>query len=883
MQEPFEHPMRLLLTIGLLLAATTVVLSQDTDTQQTGPDEAAAIIRQLQVGVADTSSVQMLLRLGQFYLSKTTNPSSDTDSALVLTEQALGLARRLNFPSGEEDARFLEGRIYIRLQNKDRLEQVMASASGGNQIKLLLELGKSMLRTPYIQISDRDSAMALFREARTLSDSVGNRKLAEESRCLLGIVYLLKGDWDDGKAQFMQVIAARQNAGDKKGEINAWLRMATAAFCNNCGENISALKHALQLTRQINDQAMQAVVLLEMGYKYLNGGDEEQAKKAAMAALGIQQVIGYPAICRASTAVAMQSVYYAPDDYRYLSNAHYLLSDLGQDQGNLNQKLLYIFKVISDVEQSEKHDELDYTYYRLGNAYWELGRYNKSMEYHRQSAMMSQQKGQLISVGLARRMTVALVKLGRPGEALELLHNIIDKRLLCSVEDKMYIAQALGSCYDALKQYRTAEKYYLESVAFSKQAALRFQFLACRGIAQFYIASAQYAKAEPYLTRLSNASRQQILPNALIQVHLMRFKIDSARGNYRDAIWHLQQYKALQDSLFNETKSRQIAQLSIQYETAKKERDITIKEGDIALLKEQNRAQQNQRNALIVGTGLLAAILGLGFNRYRLKQRTNRRLQHQQEALHMQEQQIRQKNEHLSELIGEKDHLLVQKDTLIGEKDQLLTEKEWLLKEIHHRVKNNFHIVASLLEIQSSYLKNTEALSAIRESQHRINSMSIIHQKLYQSDTLSTIQMSEYIYELVEYLRDSYVIRDTIGFSLEIENIELDHASAITLGLILNEVITNAIKYAFAKTGNGRISISLRHVSDSQILLSVQDNGPGLPDDLNKQLGASMGMELLQGLTDDIGGTLIIENNQGTRVRIFFNYEAIHSGEMPVS
>ncbi|SFQ18418.1 Two-component sensor histidine kinase, contains HisKA and HATPase domains [Parafilimonas terrae] len=354
----------------------------------------------------------------------------------------------------------------------------------------------------------------------------------------------------------------------------------------------------------------------------------------------------------------------------------------------------------------------------------------------------------------------------------------------------------------------------------------------------------------------------------------MWFKVDSARKNYPQAIRHYQQYKALQDSIFNATKSKQIAQLSIQYETAKKEQDIKIKEKDIALLKEQNKAQQNQRNALIVGTGLLAAILVLGFNRYSLKQRVNRQLQYQQQVLHAQQAQIKQKNEHLSELLTDKDILLLQKDTLIEEKDQLLTEKEWLVKEIHHRVKNNFHIVASLLEIQSSYLKNKEALSAIKDSQNRIHSMSIIHQKLYQSETLSIIHMPEYIYELVEYLRESYSIRENIGFSLQIENIELNHASAITLGLILNEAITNAIKYAFTKTKDKQISISLSRISATQLMLGVADNGRGLPGDFNTGVGASMGMELLQGLACDLGGNFSIETNNGTQIKVIFDYKS---------
>jgi two-component sensor histidine kinase len=133
--------------------------------------------------------------------------------------------------------------------------------------------------------------------------------------------------------------------------------------------------------------------------------------------------------------------------------------------------------------------------------------------------------------------------------------------------------------------------------------------------------------------------------------------------------------------------------------------------------------------------------------------------------------------------------------------------------------------------------------------------------------------MPEYIYELVEFLRESYAIRENIGFSLQIENIELNHASAITLGLILNEAITNAIKYAFAKSEDGVIAISLSHISDSQILLSIADNGRGLPDDFDAKRGASMGMELLQGLTDDLGGSFSIETDHGTHIKVIFNYK----------
>jgi two-component sensor histidine kinase len=823
------------------------MLLQATQAQPTGPGEANSIIKQLRSGIADTQRVQMLLRLSTLYLKKTLNPISDMDSALVLAGQALDLAQRLKFSSGEEDAIFLRGRIYIKQQNKGKLRQMLATVSSENRIKLLLELGKSRLRTSYLQKGNRDSAIFFFREAGRLSDEMGNQKLKEESKCLLGVVYLLNDDWQQGRACFAEVIEARQRAKDKAGELNALLRFATAAFCENCAENITALNRALELSLQIRDQSLEALIRLEMGYKYLNEGKTREAEEQALAALKIQKTIGYPALFHTYKKWA-EECDYSISDYEYLSNAYYLLSDLGQVKGDLSQKLFYILKVVDEGENSRMVEELGYTYFRLGNAYWELGQFDKSIGYHKLSIAISRQKGELINVEMARRMSVALIKQGKSAEALLLLNEIIDKKLLCDLEDKMYLAQSLGSCYNALKQYTKAEKYYLESVAWSKQLPLRFQFVASQGISEFYIANAQYSRAEPYLSLLLNASSQQILPNYLKEVHLLWFKVDSARQNYPEAIRHYQQYKALQDSIYNETKSRQISQLSIQYETETKDKNIEL------LVQKDKVQQATLRQSAIMRKITLAGILvslvitGLVYNQYRNKQKRNKEINEKNRAL-----------------------------------EQLVKDKEWLVKEIHHRVKNNFHIVASLLEIQTSYLKNKEALSAIKESQHRIHSMSIIHQKLYQSETLSNIHMPEYIYDLVEYLRESYAIRENIGFSLQIENIELNHASAITLGLILNEAITNAIKYAFAKNQDGKIAISLSYISGSQLLLSIADNGRGLPVDFDAKIGASMGMELLQGLTDDLGGSFSIETNVGTHIKVFFDYKPVPAANVSFS
>jgi two-component sensor histidine kinase len=205
--------------------------------------------------------------------------------------------------------------------------------------------------------------------------------------------------------------------------------------------------------------------------------------------------------------------------------------------------------------------------------------------------------------------------------------------------------------------------------------------------------------------------------------------------------------------------------------------------------------------------------------------------------------------------------------------EHLVKERDWLVKEIHHRVKNNFHIVNGLLATQIDYLRNEEAISAIGESQHRVQAMSLIHQKLYQSESISAINMSDYIRELVDYLGDSFNISKTIQFKLDIEPIELGLSRCIPLGLILNEAITNAIKYAFGWGQRGVISISLTHGSPGQLLLVVSDNGAGLPPGFDIDTQGSMGMTLMQGLSEDMDGNFSITDHNGTEIRIAFMYD----------
>ncbi|AYL97585.1 sensor histidine kinase [Mucilaginibacter celer] len=199
---------------------------------------------------------------------------------------------------------------------------------------------------------------------------------------------------------------------------------------------------------------------------------------------------------------------------------------------------------------------------------------------------------------------------------------------------------------------------------------------------------------------------------------------------------------------------------------------------------------------------------------------------------------------------------------------QLLTGKEWLLKEVHHRVKNNLHTVICLLESQARYLEN-DALKAIESSQHRIFAMSLIHQKLYQSEDIKTIDMASYIPELTQSLQDSFETSGKIQFNIHVEKIELGLSQAIPLGLILNEAVTNSIKYAFPGEKKGNVFI-LMVEEKGLIKLEIIDNGIGMPHDQCKKATDSLGLKLIKGLSEDIQADFSCEAEFGTKITITF-------------
>ena len=199
-----------------------------------------------------------------------------------------------------------------------------------------------------------------------------------------------------------------------------------------------------------------------------------------------------------------------------------------------------------------------------------------------------------------------------------------------------------------------------------------------------------------------------------------------------------------------------------------------------------------------------------------------------------------------------------------------LSEKEVIIKEVHHRVKNNMQVISGFLQLQSNYLEDPVAIDKLNESQQRVRTMALVHEKLYQSRSLGVINAAEYIKSLVADLLNSFSMATRVDVKVDVDDVDINLDMAIPCGLIINELVTNSLKHAFAGREEGRLMITMHHREDHTFELIVRDDGAGLPDDFETRSRASLGMQLVNVLVRQLGGELKTENDQGARFLIVF-------------
>lgn len=301
-----------------------------------------------------------------------------------------------------------------------------------------------------------------------------------------------------------------------------------------------------------------------------------------------------------------------------------------------------------------------------------------------------------------------------------------------------------------------------------------------------------------------------------MNAHLYLFELYEKQGN---------EGRALRDSIFDEERSAQIAEMQEKYESGLKDARLAENEAQLELRAMAVRA--------IAGGALLLLVAGLfAFRAYRLKKRTSEQL--------------------------------AAKNAVI---DARLKEKELLVREIHHRVKNNLQTVSSLLSIQGRGITDEAAKEAVNDSRLRVKSMALIHQDLYRAGDLTGVDMREYVEKLVNSLITSYALGDRVRAELQVDDIALDVDTAVPIGSVLNEPVTNAMKYAWPGSRTGLLRVRFTLAADA-IEPVVADDGVGKQDNSGDERSTGFGMNMVRTFAGKLKAEHDVDHTDGTTVRM---------------
>ncbi len=495
-------------------------------------------------------------------------------------------------------------------------------------------------------------------------------------------------------------------------------------------------------------------------------------------------------------------------------------------QGDYKQALDYYFESLRMREIVGDIEEIAASYSNIGIVYNYLGEYEQALEYQLKNLKLNNEIGQKRGAGIAYiNIGNIYEKLGKYDQALE--NFLKGMETLKEIGDMLGVTDAyfnIGEVWQKRGNYEVALQYQNKSLDIAEEIGYK-QGIAnsCYSMGSVYNKTGQLTEAIEYLSRSVTIGEELGMPEIIMAASEVLSKVYGKQNNFRKAYDFQVLFKQMSDSLNNAENLKKITQLEMQYEFDKQQEIQQFEQDQERIAHNAELKQQKLlRNILISG---IVVVLLFGFIILRI----------------------------------------------YFQKKKANAEKEVLLKEIHHRVKNNLQVISSLLNLQSNSLSDEKMKSAVKEGQSRVKSMALIHQTLYQSDRLTRIDLQDYIEKLVSFLSDTYRNeKKEIITVINSKNISLDIDTAIPLGLIINELVSNSFKHAFKNKTKGIIEVVLEKPGTTDYKLTVSDNGIGLADNLNIEKADSLGLKLVNILTRQLKGKLTFHKNDVTGFSIIF-------------
>lgn len=568
-----------------------------------------------------------------------------------------------------------------------------------------------------------------------------------------------------------------------------------------------------------NNDTNRVIVLNELSFEYRHSRPE-LTYSLARQAYTLSRALSYPP-GEARALASMAAAYKFLGDYAQSLTYYKAARDLNQQLGNLD-RVAVILNNTADLYIQQEEWEKGLASMRDCFAVYNKVRnpkYSQKEVYFTNLAECLYHLNQLdsASIYLNRALPIALAKKETVVSAIYYL--------LGDVASAQHRNQQAYSFYQKTIQNATQQRSYSDLYEGYYRLAQLYQKTGNSAQSLHFAGLAlTYARKGTYLKGILTSSQYL---STLYQGH--------------DDTESLRYYKvavAAKDSLYSQDKVKRL--LTIDFEEKEQAQQMEIA-----------KAAYQNRVGFIILVGILSVFASLAFILYRNNQQKKKA-----------NQLLQDKNEEIEKNVVQ----LKAAQVLLAAKN---AENELLVKEIHHRVKNNLEVVSSLLALQSDKISDPNVKDAMLASRNRVQSMGIIHQKLYQGDQLATIEMRDYFINLSESILDSFDADGRIRVECSMPELVLDIDTAISVGLITNELLTNSLKYAFTDQQKGTVSISLTRSSAESLLLEIADDGIGKQANALAK-GTGFGTQLIELLTRQLDGVLTYENRQGTLVKLCF-------------
>ncbi len=505
----------------------------------------------------------------------------------------------------------------------------------------------------------------------------------------------------------------------------------------------------------------------------------------------------------------------------------FLLTQVGyvhERRGELGKAADYALEALKISESNEDIHGQAVAYSDLSNLLWKQGKFDKGLDYGLKSLDLFEQVG-LNSLDYDFTLYVVgnnYLALSRFEEARNHFEHAIaigERYGFYNNLSDVYISMV--ELFSALNQYEAGSLAAENAINYAELLDNNFMLMrSWLALGKLQNLQGKFLSAVESLNNSIRIATPEFGDEYFLsQVYDNLGKAYAGSHNYREAYLAFEKYDRLKNVIFTEEADQHISQLQAQFDSEAK--DSTIQEQESKI--QRQRATQT---FIIIITALLVVAMVLLYATLRSNSRKKELLEKQNE------------------------------------------EKEYLLKEIHHRVKNNLEIVSSLLALQSAQIKDRKIADAMQKSEQRVHSMSMIHQKLYQGKSLSFIEMKDYFENLGNYIIHTFGKEGKVELRCDMAPLELDVDHAVPIGLIVNELITNALKYAYPDRGEGLVQVSLTRTGN-QLYLRVSDDGIG--KDITNMRGTGFGTQLISLLTAQLDGKMNLSVEQGTQVSFEFS------------